>query len=238
MEGKTLDHSKKDNLINKKLRNLLAMFQDANENGLFTSENDNTCNDIYNKIVEGLDECAREDMVDRKAHDAFFSAFRRFNDSIACRGFWWRFTYCYGGPILLYFCAILITITCTWLFFQDSLIRASLLWVPAWAYIWGAVGGVLQGFWFLWQKISARRLRKYWFVWFLSLPLIGALLGVLVYFVYYTGFIISTGATTLLSESFGMLLSALAGFCSLWAINTLNALTDIIHIRGFQKDDE
>jgi hypothetical protein len=63
----------------------------------------------------------------------------------------------------------------------------------------------------------------------------GAILGALVYLVYYTGFIVSTGVNTLTSEVFGMLLSALAGFCSLWAVKLLDSFTRLIQVKNHEN---
>ena len=105
------------------------------------------------------------------------------------------------------------------------------LWVPCWAFIWGSVGSILQGFWWLWQHISEKRLRKYWFVWYFLLPLIGAILGALTYLIFNAGFIAATGEVQLKSVVFPMLLSALAGFSCRWAVELLHELTTIIQIR-------
>jgi len=46
----------------------------------------------------------------------------------------------------------------------------------------------------------------------------GDIIGAIAYLVFFVGFIVSTGADQIASEAFVMLLSALAGFSSKWAV--------------------
>jgi len=50
------------------------------------------------------------------------------------------------------------------------------------------------------------------------LPFMGDIIGAIAYLVFFVGFIVSTGADQIASEAFVMLLSALAGFSSKWAV--------------------
>jgi hypothetical protein len=57
------------------------------------------------------------------------------------------------------------------------------------------MGGVLQGFWLLWQFVNCGVLRKTWFIYTISLPLMGALLSSLTYLIFFSGFMAVVGKT-------------------------------------------
>lgn len=198
------------------------MLECASENGLFKDRED--------KFKEILKECKEAD-----SHQKFLSTYNLFNQIVNSTSRKWRFTYEYGGPVIIYFLLIIIGIFVAWSCFSNEILNSNLLLVPNWSFLWGALGGVLQGFWCLWQHVNDRCLRKNWFTWFLSLPIMGSVLGALVYLVYFAGFIISTGSTQMSTEYFAMLLCAIAGFSSWWAVELLNSLSEIITIKGSNK---
>jgi len=211
------------------LGKLSKMLECADENGLFKNRSE-----THESIIESI--CAASDKIEQgkqtEAYKEFCSAYHKFNNAVNSSSVWWRFTYSFGGPVIVFFVGIMISIFLVWFFFSNVIVDSKILWVPSWAFLWGSMGGILQGFWRLWQHVSDRRLRKNWFIWFFLLPLMGAVLGALVYLIYFAGFIVSTGETQLTSEFFAMLLSALAGFSSWWAVKLLNTLTEIIQISG------
>ena len=203
----------------------------ANENGLLKNDSE-----TYEKIIDGLTKALQDLSNDQpktiEARKKFSLAYFQFNKAINSTSFWWRFKYSFGGPVLLYLLIISISIFLSWIFFSPILLDSKILWVPSWAFLWGSIGGILQGFWWLWQHISNRSLRKLWFVWYIILPLMGAILGALTYLVFIAGFIVATGETQITSEFFVILLSALAGFSTRWAVQILDKLTTIIQVRG------
>ena len=201
----------------------------ANENGLL--RNDSA---TYEKILNNISK-ARKNLNDNppkivEARKKFGRAYFHLNNAINSTSFWWRFKYSFGGPVLIYLLTILMSIFLSWILFSSILLNFKILWIPSWAYLWGSIGGVLQGFWWLWQHISNRCLRKLWFTWYIILPLMGAILGALTYLVFLAGFVVATGETQMTSESFVILLCALAGFSSRWAVKMLDKLTTIIQV--------
>lgn len=208
----------------------------ANENGLLKNDS-KTYEEIIDNIIEAL-----LDLSDNspkplevriiEARKKFSLAHFRFNKIINSTSFWWRFKYSLGGPVLLYLLTMLISMFLAWIFFSSILLDSYILWVPSWAYLWGTIGGILQGLWWLWQHVSNRNLRKNWFVWYTILPFMGAIFGALTYLIFFAGFIVATGESEITSEFFVILLSALAGFSSRWAVQTLNKLTTVIKVGG------
>lgn len=210
------------------LDRLQEMVMSADENGLFKDDSC-TYKNILDDICDAYKQLGQDELIALKK---FSLACNKFNQIVNSSSFWWRFKFSYGGPVVLYYVAISISIFLAWTFFSDVIFDSKIMSVPSWAYLWGLMGGVLQGIWSLWQHVSDRRLRKHWFTWLFSLPLMGAILGALTYLIFLAGFVVSTGEAQIKSEFFVMLLSALAGFISEWAVEMLNKLTNIIQIRG------
>lgn len=187
---------------------------------------------MVNGITAALEELDQDPPKTIDAWKKFSLAYHQLNQIINSSSFWWRFKYSFGCPFLLYLATISICIFLAWFFFSPIISDSTILWVPSWAYLWGSMGGILQGFWWLWQHVSDRILRKHWLVWYLLLPLMGAILGALTYLIFFAGFIAATGEAQIKSEFFVMMLCALAGFSSKWAVKMLDKLTTIIQIRG------
>lgn len=203
--------------------------ESANEDGLIQETGDYQA--IMDKIAGGLADLSQNPPDTIEARKKYGLACHEFNRHVNSAKFWWRFKYCYGGPALLYLLSMFVTILVVWFFFSSSLSDSTFLWVPSWAFMWGAIGGIFNGFWWLWQHAWRRELRKVWYVWYVILPIMGAILGALVYLVFLAGFITATGETQIKSQSFVMLLSALGGFSARWAVETLNNVTKIIQIK-------
>lgn len=205
----------------------------ANENGLLKNKPDD-----YGRISDAISlasEALSKVPPDRKkANEKLNEAYFLFNQAINKESFGWRLIYQHGAGVLAYLTLVSASIYWAWFLFSPDLLDLEVLWVPSWAFLWGAMGGVLYGFWILWHFVAYGELRKYFFVRFFSLPLMGGILGALVYLIFFAGFIAVTGEAQTASESFIMLLCALAGFSSKWAIDILNNLTDMIKV-GTEK---
>ena len=201
----------------------------ANENGLLKNDSAK-----YEEIIRIIAKALRnlsstEDNV-IQARENFSLAYFKFNEAVNSEKGWWRFKYSHGGPIIIYLLAVFAALLASWLLFWPSLWDYKILWIPSWAFIWGSLGGALQGLWWLWQHVSGRRLRRQWFMWYLVLPLMGAVFGALIYLVYVSGLIVATGDSKVSSEFFIILLCAIAGFSSKWMVQVLDKVTQIIQI--------
>lgn len=217
----------------------LCLLQDAlenvNENGLFKNNKDD-----YQKLVEGVTDAFLD--LDKKPPDInqarkkFALLWGELNDRIGAAGLLWRLNYCYCLPIFAYFTIIFFALTALWFVAHASFISFTLFWVPNWAFIWGTIGSILYGFWWLWQNVSHKKFRKVWYVWYFSLPIMGCIFGALAYLVYYAGFIAAAGIPvgTLRTDTntLAMLFSALAGFSSRWTVNLLEKMTSLIQLGG------
>lgn len=201
----------------------------ANENG-FLCNNREHYNHIVELISHASEELSKGPPNKAEAIARLSQAKFSFNQAMNQTSFRWRLTFQHGAGILAYLILVSVGIFMSWFLFSSVLLDLEILWVPSWAFLWGAMGGVLQGFWNLWHFVAYSGLRKLSFIRFFSLPLMGSILGALAYLVFFAGFIAVTGGTQTASESFIMLLSALAGFSSKWAIDILNNLTEMIKV--------
>lgn len=195
----------------------------ANENGLFKEDPD-TYNKILDYIINGFRSVSTNTPNVIDAIENFCNGNRVFNQAFNSASRWWRFKYEYGGPIALYLTVFFIG----WIFFSPNFIEANIHFVPSWAFSWGLIGGILQGFWWLCEGLWKRSLRKCYYIWFFLTPLTGAILGTLAYLLFHGGFITVSGEVKPQSELFPMLLSALAGFSSRQVIGGLTKLVEKI----------
>lgn len=226
---KNIEHLRND------IDNLESTLVVAEENGLFKfSQNSEAHKVILDRMVEA---CEVLDDSKKSPETRFIESWPKYreatyqlNEALNTAPGSWRFIHLYGGPFALYYCVMLAVVFSAWVLFNPLMLDTKIFWVPTYAYVWGLIGGILQGLWFLWQHVSDRQLRKVWIPWYILLPLIGGLLGALTYLIFLAGFITSTGATQIESEYFTMLLCALAGFSSKWAVETLDKIVDLIKI--------
>lgn len=217
--------------IKEQLNKLQIALEISNENGLFYNDSEKY-NKILQYITDSLTELSKDAPNVIESRKNFSLAFFEFNNVMNSKNlFWYRFKYSFGGPIIIYYVIIFLSISIIWNNLSSIILSSKLFYVPIWAFIWGSIGGILQGFWRLWKHVSDKMLRKYWFVWYFLLPLIGAMLGALTYLLFNAGFLAATGEVQMKSEIFPMLLSALAGFSCRWAIQCLEAVTTIIQVR-------
>ncbi len=223
------------------ITDLQTHFDTSTENGLFCAANKpkQGCSttamhdNIQTNIIAAF-KFLRTDPPDiDNASMAYSSARMEFSQAIDGKGFWWRFVEYYGGLALTYLISVFIFNLVIWFGWTNWMLSSSILWVPTWAFIWGSTGGVLQGFWYHWQNINNQAFRRVWYTWYISLPLIGAILGALVYFIFYAGFIAATGQSQFAQDQqlyFVMLLCGLGGYSAVWAINLLNQVSALIKI--------
>jgi hypothetical protein len=205
----------------------------ANENG-FLCNNPKEFEQIVG-LLSNASKYLRVEENEEKAAEEYSKAEFCFNLAMNQKtSFEWRLIYQHGAGILAYLVLVLAGIFMAWFLRSPDLLDLEILWVPSWAFLWGAMGGVLQGFWNLWHFVAYSGLRKLEFIRFFSLPLMGSILGALTYLIFFAGFIAVTGEAQAESESFIMLLCALAGFSSKWAVDILNNITDMIKV-GAEK---
>ncbi len=92
----------------------------------------------------------------------------------------------------------------------------------------GTAGSVLQGITHLWRDVDEGSYRKLWGTWYLLAPFMGALLGGVVYLVFYVGLVSSTQEPNLTNPSLAILIAMLAGYNWEWAQKVLSRTVEIL----------
>lgn len=202
----------------------------ANENGLLKND-PNKYNAILEKVINAHRNLEQTPPEIINARENFSKAYFMFNEAVNSTSKWWRFNYVYGGPIMIYLTAIFIG----WIIFSHKVLVEKILFVPYWAFSWGLFGSILQGYWFVFDRVWKRAFRKCFYVYYIILPPLGAILGAMTYLVFHAGFMAATGEVEIQSDAFPMLLSALAGFSTLGAIEKLNDLVKKILVGEEKK---
>lgn len=211
------------------LENLEEILRAADENGLFLEkwEPKHPHSEILDEIYKGKN-YIKDPAKTTEARKQYNLAFNKLYSTKNNTRWTWRATYQYGVPMFIYFFVNAIIMFASWIFYSSAISASTILWIPSWAFLWGAIGAILQGVWRLWHDIEDQLLRKHLIAWYFILPFMGSILGALVYLVFYAGFIVATGSGQITSESFVMLLSGLAGFSSKWTVMMFERVTDLI----------
>jgi hypothetical protein len=78
---------------------------------------------------------------------------------------------------------------------------------------WGIIGGIFRGIWFLKRRVDDREFRNSWTLWYLSSPIIGGILGVIIYLVLIGGLItLSTSELSIENSLVVMGVAAIVGY--------------------------
>lgn len=143
----------------------------------------------------------------------------------------WKFQNIYAGHLFIYLVLVLSTIFVYYYNFGTFLVtKLNITQLAFDATMWGVIGGILRGLWWLWYNVNRGSVRKSWIVWFVSTPFIGGILGALVFLIVSGGLLVITGKNTEISNPLAiMVLSALAGFNWEWAIGVIRKVENLIN---------
>jgi hypothetical protein len=118
----------------------------------------------------------------------------------------WRFSNIYAGPIWVYLIGFLIAVLAFYWYQLDTnflKLHVHIQEAALHATTWGTVGAILRGLWYLKDKVSDRRYRNSFRIYFLSVPFLGAIFGAIVYFILVSGLFIlaPTQTPTILNQT-------------------------------------
>ncbi len=216
----------------KRADDLETKLNTASENGLFAHQKEVTHEEILQELMVALkisiqDKITPDDYV--KAIEALDRAQNKFDTAIEKVGRGKRLLYVYGVPSAVYMFGILGVIG--WVVLSPPSIFSGLpsfLTIPKKVMLGGTVGSVLQGITKLWNDVDERSYRKLWGTWYLLAPFMGALLGSIVYLVFYVGLVSSTQEPNLTNPSLAILIAMLAGYNWEWAQGVLSRTVEIL----------
>jgi len=214
--------------ISQEIQRLRTKILLASENGLFTricNTGESKCMDKIWKLLKEAQENVGSNPIE--AQYKLDVARCQFDKAVEKAGLQWRIKYVYAIPVFLYLVVAFIVFLLMWyyiaLYHQGNII---VFWIPAWSIIWGGVGSILRGIYWLWYQVNRRHYKKYWLLWFLGAPIMGCILGGMMYLIFVSGYVAAT-QSSLTDEKLLMLLCGLAGFSWPWATNVMKKLTEI-----------
>jgi len=210
----------------------------ASENGLFEHQDKVKHKEILDRINKALSLSLRKKVSPAdysQAIEDLDTAQNLYDRAIHAVGLRKRLSYIYGIPILIYLMLILVMILIfAWnlqnllLDFGDQLILS----IPIQILLSGAVGSILRGVKALWSQVDQMQYRKVWMTWFLLCPIMGALLGGVVYLAFFVGIAVSTLTVNFANPSLAILIAVIAGYNWEWAQEVLNRVIEVLQGRG------
>jgi hypothetical protein len=133
-------------------------------------------------------------------------ALRAYDKALYSTSRLWRFSNIHAGPMWIYLIGFLVAVLAFyWVQLDKNVLNLQPVKIQEAALhaaTWGCVGGILRGLWYLKDKVSDRKYRNSFRIYFLSVPFLGALFGAIIYFIVVAGlFIIApTQAVPILSN--------------------------------------
>jgi hypothetical protein len=155
-----------------------------------------------NKAFEDIQQCLKEARTklyndDLSGSEYFTSkALRSYDQALYTPGRLWRFSNVYGGPMWIYLIGFLGAVLGFYAYQLDvnflnlSPPGVSIQEAALHATTWGTIGAILRGIWYLKDKVSDRRYRNSFRIYFLSAPFLGGLFGAILYFMLVAGLFI------------------------------------------------
>jgi hypothetical protein len=202
----------------------------ASENGLFQKQPKITYDAIMAELAKALPASLSKTLTPQDYTAALVSldtAHRMYDEAIEAAGLSNRLLYVYCAPVLVYLLAMLGAI----IYLALKLLPApagSFLTIPINILLSGTVGAILRGITRLWTRINQMEYRKVWGAWFLLAPVMGALLGGVVYLGFFLGVVVTTLKTSITNPALGILIAFVAGYNWEWAQSVIGKITQIL----------
>jgi hypothetical protein len=162
----------------------------ASDNGLFEkiSNSDQLFEEIQDNIKLARTHLYGDNLTEAEYYTS--RALRAYDKALYSSSVTWRLRNVYAFPIWIYLTGFLIAILVFYFVQADKNLQPPIESTALYATTWGAVGGILRGIWYLKDKVSDRKYRNSFQIYFLSVPFLGALFGALVYLIFLAGTII------------------------------------------------
>lgn len=144
-----------------------------------------------------------------------------FQEALDHTSFWykWMYVHAYIHQILFIVLAAFIV----WLLSCKEIAESTLGFVPMWSLLFGAIGAVFYGMYWLWVEVGLGRIRRVWNIMVFASPFYGAVAGLVAYLLFKVGILAVGGGKT--QDNWGpMLLSLLSGYKWGWLHGVLTGL--------------
>jgi hypothetical protein len=159
--------------------------------------------DIQNNLRNAREKLYTDDLVDSEYYTSL--ALRLYDKALYSTSRFWRFSNVYAGPIWIYLVGFLVGVLAFYWYQLDMNVlklHVTVQEAALHAATWGCVGAILRGLWYLKDKVTDRKYRNSFRIYFISVPFLGGLFGAILYFLVVAGlFIIApTQAPPILSN--------------------------------------
>ena len=213
----------------------------ADENGIFQVQNKVQREVIFSKLLEARKflhqydhkDDHKDDIEDSLAqcnNELSFAA-SYYNQAIMSAARSWRFNNIYAVNIWIYLVCFIAFVFLFYYLDIDAFIvnRLGITQAAVDATVWGIVGALFRGLWYLWTNLNNRTYRRTWRIWFLSIPFLGAILGAIVFLIIAGGLVIvSEEDIDIINPIVIMVFAAIAGFNWQWAIEVLERVGNLL----------
>ncbi len=203
------------------------------DNLVFRSESGafDTDGDVFASITEKI-RTARQQLSNNAYPDArkvLMLATHELNLRLNQKGWKWRAVHIWAIPAFFYY-AIMMALFLYIQLWHGSLIDAFEIGIiPFQIFLYGFIGGLIRGIWWLIFKVENRSFRPQFFLPYITGPWMGALLAVFSYALIKAGLLVITStdgqSTPLTDDTYGIIaLVILAGFSWEWVMQAINRL--------------
>jgi len=202
----------------------------ASENGLFQHQTKIKYHEILNPLMIPLSLCVQEKLSPesyQRARENYDNAQDLFFQALQAVSFLYRLIYVYAFHVLGYLITILALIVWLDLGILPRLGgQVSVLSIPLSMLLCGAFGSVIRSLWYLWYNVNRLEYRNIWSTWYVISPVMGGLLGGVVYLAFVIGLVTTTLKVDLANPILAYLLAIVAGYNWEWANGVIKSVED------------
>lgn len=170
-----------------------------------------------------------------EAHKQISLGFTELHAAVRSKSWWWRFVHIHAVPLFVYYLAFLVGLMLVGLWADHALT----IWgVPIIIVVFGTLGGVLRGLWWIYKKVQTRTLRTQFTMVYIAGPWLGGLLGMFAWVLIKGGLLFLSGPggeagngtgteTTVTTTPEGMnAVAFLAGYSWEWVVGRVQQFSD------------
>lgn len=203
------------------------------EAGVFEGNSPKQAEDLLGNVKEARVAAAKGDLPE--AHRLVSLGFTALHAAIRARPLGWRLVHIHAVPLWLYYFLVLVGLMLAGLWADQTLA----VWgVPITIVVFGTLGGVLRGLWWVYKKVQTRTLRTQFIMVYLAGPWLGGLLGMFAWMLIKGGllFLAGPGSTagegndnpsSITATSQGMnAVAFLAGYSWEWVVGRVRELSE------------
>ena len=216
------DMSQEQKACQRLAEDLETMIAYRAESGLFLGDDAGVPKKLLASVADARAKCT-DDVIEarRMLGDAYID----LQNLVAQKGAGWRFYNVSGGVVYIYYTALLAIFLETTIFYEFVISTAHVGVIPLEAGIYGMLGGILRGLWWLHKKVEAKSFRRQFLMPFIAGPWLALLLGMFAWALVKAGLLVTGDGAVNPEDAAGTIaLIILAGFSWEWVMAKLDPL--------------